>query len=232
MIAARDSVPCIWSVLGAVECGISLGQLATEEKSNEITAIPQLLDQVELKGSIVTIDAAGCQKEIAAKIVAGGGDYCLGLKGNQGNLHEAVTARFAAMVLDDFSAHHVDMLEYQEKKHGREDRPLCLLPVRRAGGSSRPRTVEETEDSWCGPPVEQMRGEGNQRPAILHQFLAPRCEAICQRGTRPLGNRELAPLVLGCHVSRRREPFARETPDQQHRMAQTLRHQPTQTGSR
>ena len=105
----------------AVECGISLGQLATEEKSNEITAIPQLLDQVELKGSIVTIDAAGCQKEIAAKIVAGGGDYCLGLKGNQGNLHEAVTARFAAMVLDDFSAHHVDMLEYQEKKHGRED---------------------------------------------------------------------------------------------------------------
>ncbi len=105
----------------AVDCGISLGQLATEDKSNEITAIPQLLDQVELKGSIVTIDAAGCQKEIAAKIVDGGGHYCLALKGNQGNLHAAAMSLFEAMLLEDFVDFEVDILEYQEKKHGRED---------------------------------------------------------------------------------------------------------------
>jgi len=53
----------------AVQRGVSLGQLATEEKSNEITAIPELLDQIDTKGSVVTIDAAGCQKKIAAKII-------------------------------------------------------------------------------------------------------------------------------------------------------------------
>lgn len=105
----------------AVDCGISLGQLATEEKSNEITAIPQLLAQLDLKQSIVTIDAAGCQKEIAAKIVDGRGDYCLALKGNQGNLHEAASAWIADQMLDDFADCQVETLEQQEKKHGRED---------------------------------------------------------------------------------------------------------------
>lgn len=106
----------------AVDCGVSLGQLATEEKSNEITAIPQLLEQVELKGSVVTIDAAGCQKEIAAKIVAGGGHYCLALKGNQGNLHAAVVDRIEALMADDFAGCEVQVLECQEKKkHGRLD---------------------------------------------------------------------------------------------------------------
>ena len=69
--------------------GISLGQLATEEKSNEITAIPELLDQIELNNATVPIDAAGCQKNIAAKIVDKGGDYLLALKGNQGTLYQA-----------------------------------------------------------------------------------------------------------------------------------------------
>jgi len=106
----------------AVECGVSLGQLATEEKSNEITAIPQLLEQIELKGSVVTIDAAGCQKEIAAKIVQGGGDYCLALKGNQGNLHAAVAEWIEARMAEDFADVEVQTLECQERKqHGRVD---------------------------------------------------------------------------------------------------------------
>lgn len=105
----------------AVDCGISLGQLATEEKSNEITAIPQLLEQIELKKSVVTIDAAGCQKQIAAKIVSGGGDYCFSLKGNQGNLYAAVSSWIEAAMLDDFADCQVETLEYKEKKHGRED---------------------------------------------------------------------------------------------------------------
>lgn len=111
----------------AVDCGVSLGQLATEEKSNEITAIPELLGQVELKGSIVTIDAMGCQTEIAAKVVDGGGDYCLALKGNQGNLHAAVVDYIETLMLNDFAdceavGCEVQILEQQEKKkHGRTD---------------------------------------------------------------------------------------------------------------
>lgn len=106
----------------AVDCGISLGQWATEEKSNEITAIPQLCEQIELKGSVVTIDAMGCQTEIAAKIVNGRGDYVLALKGNQGNLHAAVADRIETWMADDFAECEVQTLVVAEKKkHGRID---------------------------------------------------------------------------------------------------------------
>lgn len=63
--------------------GITLGQIAVDEKSNEITAIPKLLDMLVLKGCIITIDAMGCQKEIAAKIISEAANYVFGLKGNQ-----------------------------------------------------------------------------------------------------------------------------------------------------
>lgn len=66
----------------ATDQGIALGQLAVEEKSNEIRAIPQLLDQLDLPDAVVTIDAAGRQGNIADEIVSGGGDYVLALKGN------------------------------------------------------------------------------------------------------------------------------------------------------
>ena len=66
--------------------GLTLGQLKTQEKSNEITAIPELIEALELRGSIVTIDAMGCQKEIAAAIVGRQADYVLALKGNQDTL--------------------------------------------------------------------------------------------------------------------------------------------------
>jgi len=74
----------------ASEFGLSLGQVACAEKSNEITAIPELLRLVDIRGAIITIDAMGAQKAIAAEIVDGGGDYVLALKGNQEALHQAV----------------------------------------------------------------------------------------------------------------------------------------------
>ncbi|MFK5969241.1 MAG: ISAs1 family transposase [Candidatus Marithrix sp.] len=67
-----------------------LGQEAIDEKSNEIIAIPKILKLLELKGCIVTIDAMGCQRDIAKQITDSGGDYVLSLKGNQGSLHEAI----------------------------------------------------------------------------------------------------------------------------------------------
>ena len=81
----------------ASEEGIALGQVATEEKSNEITAIPRLLKQIGLE-SIVTIDAMGCQKEIAQDIVDGGGDFVIAVKDNQPTLREAIEAHFESIL--------------------------------------------------------------------------------------------------------------------------------------
>jgi len=82
----------VWST----QAGLSLGQLAVAKKSNEITAIPILLDMLDLENAWVTIDAMGCQTKIAAKIVAGGGNYALTVKRNQGLLVQDLTAAFAA----------------------------------------------------------------------------------------------------------------------------------------
>ena len=75
--------------------GIVLGQVKTDEKSNEITAIPDLLDKLDISGCIVTTDAMGCQKEIAGKVIEDGGDYIFGLKGNQRGLREEAEEAFA-----------------------------------------------------------------------------------------------------------------------------------------
>jgi predicted transposase YbfD/YdcC len=87
----------------SVRRGLSLGQLATAEKSNEITAIPELLDQIDVSNAVVTIDAAGCQRNIAAKIIDGGGDYILALKGNQGTLHQEVEDYMDIHLENDFA---------------------------------------------------------------------------------------------------------------------------------
>lgn len=71
-----------------------MGQFKTEEKSNEITAIPELLKVLDLKGNLVTIDAMGCQKKIAKQIIDQEGDYVFNLKGNQSSLHDDVTLFF------------------------------------------------------------------------------------------------------------------------------------------
>ena len=105
----------------SVHHGVSLGQLATEEKSNEITAIPELIDNIDVAGAIVTIDAAGCQRAIAAKIIDRGGDYVLALKGNQGNLHKAVEQWILEQIQNDFANVAVRKYEETVQGHGRID---------------------------------------------------------------------------------------------------------------
>ncbi len=90
--AARGLGPLHIVSAWATEHGVALGQVATEEKSNEITAIPVLLQQLELKKAVVTIDAMGCQKDIARDIVAGGGDFVIAVKDNQPKLAAAIAA--------------------------------------------------------------------------------------------------------------------------------------------
>ncbi len=111
----------------ASEQGIALGQLATEEKSNEITAIPELIDQIDLTGAVVTIDAMGCQKAIARKIIDGGGEYVLAVKENQPKLHQAVQSFFHEQMDDDFGHAHHRRHETREKSHGRIDERYYYL---------------------------------------------------------------------------------------------------------
>lgn len=119
-----------------------LGQEATEVKSNEITAIPKLLALLELRGCIVTIDAMGCQRDIAKQIVDQGGDYVLGLKGNQGTLHEAVEDYFTTAQASEFKAIKYDYIEEVDKGHGR-------LEIRRYWITDDLQTLPKT-DSWAG----------------------------------------------------------------------------------
>ncbi|WP_137474165.1 ISAs1 family transposase, partial [Escherichia coli] len=76
-----------------------LGQIKTDEKSNEITAIPELLNMLDIKGKIITTDAMGCQKDIAEKIQKQGGDYLFPVKGNQGRLIKAFEEKFTEKTL-------------------------------------------------------------------------------------------------------------------------------------
>jgi predicted transposase YbfD/YdcC len=111
----------------ASEEGIALGQVATDQKSNEITAIPLLLEQIELQGALVTIDAIGCQKEIARDIVDGGGDFVIALKDNQPKLREAVESYFHKHLEQDFEDLRYRRHETDEEGHGRSDERAYYL---------------------------------------------------------------------------------------------------------
>lgn len=112
----------------ATDSGITLGQLKTEEKSNEITAIPELLAMLDLKGGIVTIDSMGCQTGIAAAIVEQEADYVLALKGNHGKLHEQVGDFFAIAEQHEYKALDAQPHVTCEKDHGRiESRRVVAL---------------------------------------------------------------------------------------------------------
>ena len=103
----------------AAESSLVLGQVKTDEKSNEITAIPELLQLLDINGCIVTIDAMGCQKAIAEQIIDQDGDYVLALKGNQSGLHEAVEAVFEQADSVGYTDYRVDYFETSEKSRNR-----------------------------------------------------------------------------------------------------------------
>jgi predicted transposase YbfD/YdcC len=114
----------------ASEFGLSLGQMACAEKSNEITAIPELLRLVDIKGAIITIDAIGTQKAIAAQVIDGGADYVLALKGNQETLHEAVMDHISKEWENDFANVNAQQHQTEETGHGREEtRSYIQMPV-------------------------------------------------------------------------------------------------------
>jgi predicted transposase YbfD/YdcC len=125
--ASRDLGPLHIVSAWASEDGIALGQVATEAKSNEITAIPLLLKQISLANTVITIDAMGCQKEIAREIVEGGGDFVLSVKDNQPTLREAIEALVVGQIDRDLEDLKYRRHETSESSHGRVDERSYFL---------------------------------------------------------------------------------------------------------
>ena len=146
----------------AVEHGIVLGQVAASGETGELKAIPPLLDLLSLKGRIVTLDALGCQKEIAAKIKANQGDYVVSLKQNHPTLEQAVRERFQEGLPKDFHGMKHERHDDTELEHGRLIRRCCdvLYDVDDLPGI----------DQWAGVKAialmhtEQVRGINTKQP--------------------------------------------------------------------
>jgi predicted transposase YbfD/YdcC len=109
----------------ATDSGISLGQRVVADHENEIVALPELLESVVVPGAVVTIDAIGCQRQVAQTIVEGGGDYVLALKGNQPALYEAVDYCFTDSARSGFAVARLATDTTIDKGHGRLERREC-----------------------------------------------------------------------------------------------------------
>lgn len=112
-----------WSVMNR----LVLGQVKTDEKSNEITAVPELLRLLAISGCLITVDAMGCQTAIATQIVEQQADYLLAVKGNQKHLHEDITYLFKHATPENYAADGFDIAQTVNKSHGRIETRTCHL---------------------------------------------------------------------------------------------------------
>lgn len=158
----------------SVENQLSLGQVAVDEKSNEITAIPELLQLLELRGAIVTIDAMGCQKEIAQQIVDGGGDYVLAVKENHPKLHAALADHFLQLHESDFADGDCRRHTTNSNDHGRQEtRSYYTAPL--------PESLQAFREEWAGLnsvgqaiTISQRDGKETSEVRFYISSLAPR----------------------------------------------------------
>ena len=133
----------------ATQAQVSLGQVAVDGQSNEITAIPPLLELLDLHGALVTIDAIGCQKAIAKKIVAGGGDYVLVVKGNQERLMTDIQETVGRALEGELPAAKVRQCTTTEKGHGRVESRSCVVITDLAGLRERQQWPHLTTVGMC-----------------------------------------------------------------------------------
>jgi predicted transposase YbfD/YdcC len=135
---------CLHTVsLWAADTGLTLGQVAVDDKSNEITAIPKLLELLDLEGALVTIDAMGCQKEIAKRIRASDGHYVLAVKENQPTLYEDIRACFLRAMDTDFRGVRHEVLEEKPQQgHGRRETRVYTVIYDPQGLSTRDEWID------------------------------------------------------------------------------------------
>ena len=188
--AASSKAPIHMVRAWATAKHISLGQVVVDAKSNEITAIPKLLEILELSGALVTIDAMGCQTEIAEQIVAAGADYCLAVKGNQPTLHQGIVDFFDDHLEDDFARTQVRRCQTKEKGHGREERRyymICPLP------NTLPDRARWANLKAIGMTINNTQRDGKDctelRYYILSKYVSARRFAEAVRGHWSIENR-------------------------------------------
>jgi predicted transposase YbfD/YdcC len=153
---------------------LTLGQEAVAEGSNEITAIPELLQVLDLAGALVTIDAAGCQVDIARQIRAQGGDYLLAVKDNQPTLHAAVRAAFEAALDRDYAG--CDTHATRERGHGREDERYVAVVTAPAG------LPAEWPDVAAVVEVTRQRTVGGRTSCESHYYVASAVASAAEFG--------------------------------------------------
>ena len=169
---------------------ISLGQVVGGAKSNEITAIPKLLEIIEISAALVTIDAIGCQTEIARKIVEGGGDYILAVKGNQPTLQRGVADCFDTCLEHEFAGVRVRSYQTEEEGLGRkETRCYYICPV----PDDLPDRARWPGLKAIGIAIGTTMRDGKEctevRHCILSKYLAARRFAQAVRGHWAIENR-------------------------------------------
>jgi predicted transposase YbfD/YdcC len=154
----------------ATQCHLSLAQVAVDQKSNEITAIPRLLELLDVRGALVTIDAIGCQKEIAKQIVEAGGDYILTVKDNQPHLLEDIQACLGRALDDEGETPECQTYATTECGHGREETRSYLILTNPEG--------IRNQEAWTGLKVIGMclstRVVNGKRSDEPHYFIGSR----------------------------------------------------------
>ena len=169
----------------ASENRLLLGQRAVDGKSNEITAIPELIKSLEISGSIVTIDAMGCQKDIAAEIRQAGADYVLAVKDNQPTLHEDIRQVFSDGLENDFAGLEHRCHHTEEKGHGRiEKRYYHVLPVPKELAAKH----ADWEDLRSIGMVLSERQEGDKEPSVETRVFISSMPAKVKRFARAVRN--------------------------------------------
>ena len=163
---------CTSSTLRSNDRQACLGQVAVDEDSNEITAVPKLLEMLELTGAVVTLDAMHCQKKTAQAIRDKGADYLLTVKGNQPKLQEQIQKLFEDAGERNYDVPGLRRLTKTERGHGRiERREYYVMPA--------PQSLRDTGD-WADLRTigivyreREMRGKDSQQGRVLHQQPAP-----------------------------------------------------------
>jgi predicted transposase YbfD/YdcC len=161
----------------ASESRLVLGQVKVDDKSNEITAIPHLLDMLEITGCIVTLDAMGCQTDIAAKIIEKEADYVLSVKGNQGNLYEDLAGYFDWALKDKFKETTYTTDETVDGDHGRiEERRYYA-----SGDISWLRSKSEWRGIRSIAMVESQRTKTGEATSIERRYYISSLEAEAEQ---------------------------------------------------
>jgi len=163
---------------------LTLGQVAVEDKSNEITAIPKLLRLLELQGALVSIDAMGCQKDIAQAIRDTGADYLLQVKSNQPTLEADIDATIEAAFAADFVGVEHDVWVNELRGHGRQEEQVCLVLYDLEGLTTR----EDWVDLQAIVRVARTRREGDKETFEVAHYISSRRGSAEELGSATRGH--------------------------------------------